>query len=62
MDEEIKVNFESVCNELNIDEVAKERAWKEYQDINNDYVLEVSKKRQHLVGIKECLYSYRDLK
>ncbi len=45
MDEEIKVNFESVCNELNIDEVAKERAWQEYQDINNDYVLEVSKKR-----------------
>ena len=41
MDEEIKVNFESVCSELNIDEEARDKAWAEYQTINNDYVLEV---------------------
>ncbi len=41
MDEEIRSKYESVCNQLNVDEIAKDGAWREYQLINNDYVLEV---------------------
>ena len=40
-DEEVRSKFEDVCGELNLDEEAKDSAWKAYQDINNDYVLEV---------------------
>lgn len=39
-DEEVRSKFEDVCGELNLDEEAKDSAWKAYQDINNDYVLE----------------------
>lgn len=42
MNDDVRANYEAVCNELNIDEIAKDSAWKEYQSINNDYVLEVA--------------------
>lgn len=43
-EEDIKIKFDEVCSELNLDEDAKESAWSSYRSIYNDYVLEVSYK------------------
>ena len=43
-EEDIKIKFDEVCSELNLDEDAKESAWHSYRSIYNDYVLEVSYK------------------
>ena len=40
-EETVKLQFDEVCDELNLDQEAKETAWDSYMDINNDYVLEV---------------------
>ena len=43
-EEDIKIKFDEVCSELNLDEDANESAWSSYRSIYNDYVLEVSYK------------------
>lgn len=40
-EERVKLQFDEVCDELNLDQEAKETAWESYIEINNDYVLEV---------------------
>uniref|UniRef100_A0A1X7SU18 Retinoblastoma-associated protein N-terminal domain-containing protein n=1 Tax=Amphimedon queenslandica TaxID=400682 RepID=A0A1X7SU18_AMPQE len=39
-EERVKLQFDEVCDELNLDQEAKEAAWESYMEINNDYVLE----------------------
>ena len=41
-EEGTRVQYESVCADLNMDEQTTEAAWRSYEVINNDYVLEVS--------------------
>ena len=41
-DQDIRLRYEGVCAELNMDEHTTEKAWSSYTTINNDYVLEVS--------------------
>lgn len=53
-EEDIKIKFDEVCSELNLDEDAKESAWYSYRSIYNDYVLEVSYK-----ATINSIYSYK---
>ena len=41
-EQEIRARYEGVCAELNMDDQTAEKAWGAYEDVNNDYVLEVS--------------------
>ena len=41
-DQDIRTRYEDVCAELNMDEQTAGKAWTSYEEINNDYVLEVS--------------------
>lgn len=43
--QDVRTRYESVCAELNMDEQTTESAWRSYEAINNDYVLEVSNRR-----------------
>lgn len=43
-EQDIRTRYDSVCAELNMDEQTTEAAWRSYEVINNDYVLEVSKR------------------
>ena len=42
-EERVKLEFDDVCIELNIDQETKDNAWESYMTIYNDYVLEVRK-------------------
>ena len=42
-EERVKLEFDDVCIELNIDQETKDNAWESYMMIYNDYVLEVRK-------------------
>ena len=57
-DEEVKSKYEDVCGELNLDEEAKDSAWKAYQEINNDYVLEVMSRCVMIYILLISLYCY----
>lgn len=41
-DEDVRTRYEDVCAELSMDEPTAKRAWSSYEEVNNDYVLEVS--------------------
>ena len=39
---DVRARYEDVCAELNMDEETAKKAWSSYEEVNNDYVLEVS--------------------
>lgn len=41
-EQDTRKRYESVCAELNMDEQTAGSAWTSYEEINNDFVLEVS--------------------
>ena len=49
VEEDTRGRYESVCADLNMDEQTSEAAWRSYEDINNDYVLEVSDSRKQRI-------------
>jgi transcription initiation factor TFIIIB Brf1 subunit/transcription initiation factor TFIIB len=40
--DKVQTQYDEVCGQLNLDEEAKENAWKSYKAIYNDYILEGS--------------------
>ncbi len=41
MADEVRLRYDQVCQDLNLDQESMDAAWSSYQAINNDYVLEV---------------------
>ena len=54
-EERVKLEFDDVCIELNIDQETKDNAWESYMMIYNDYVLEVRKNGVILSLILLCI-------
>ena len=54
-EERVKLEFDDVCIELNIDQETKDNAWESYMTIYNDYVLEVRKNGVILSLILLCI-------
>ena len=54
-EERVKLEFDDVCIELNIDQETKDNAWESYMMIYNDYVLEVRKNGVILSLVLLCI-------